>query len=222
MIHIKRLCEMRMEGWHTQSEIADKFKAKANELLRALEDAGYKGFHVSTSVTHFGVSVYIQGALGVKFRLSDHDVTNIHRIFGENHINLNTKPEYVLRVVKEAEELARERTKKFDAEHERIKTLDAKWERIRGHFEGLTFKHVDRTYQTMDAFLKKGEDNGVPRTNVFQKELEPGYGQTAYYYEWTEPIQKRNPLNPYQSYSKPTLKPSYDYIDAFDENKEKE
>lgn len=98
----------------TSKERSDIQYKKAKELLSALHEAGFKGFEISRSITPFGVSTYIQGDLGLKFRISDHGVSSFGRIFGEEHISLNTSSEYVV-------QLAKDRKKDINAQAEKYK-----------------------------------------------------------------------------------------------------
>jgi hypothetical protein len=84
----------------------------------------------------------------------------------------------------------------------REKAIEEKWERIKGDFDGLEFKRLDRTYDDYGIFSQKGSK---PRSNIFQKK-ENG----AWRYEWTEPIE-----NIY-SYRE---RPSDDFIESYNEDK---
>lgn len=84
----------------SSKERSDIQYKKAKDLLSALQEAGFKGFEISRSITPFGVSTYIQGDLGLKFRISDHGVSSFGRIFREEHISLNTSYEYVVQLAK--------------------------------------------------------------------------------------------------------------------------
>ena len=91
------------------------------------------------------------------------------------------------------------------AEEERRKRLDEKWERIKNKFEGYTFKTNDvGTYAHFDEFSSKPN-----REFVLQKEFRNRGGWVSkdkWRYEWAEKSDKPN-----------NTKPSYDFIDAWNE-----
>lgn len=86
---------------------------KAKEVLDALHKAGFKDFYISRSITDFGVSTYIQGQLGLKFRISDHSVTSTRRIWEEDFFDFTTPPDVLVSI-------AKERKKEIDKRNEII------------------------------------------------------------------------------------------------------
>jgi hypothetical protein len=182
----------------SSQERSDMQYEKASEILKALYDAGYKDFYISRSITDFGVSTYIQGMYGLKFRISDHSVTSNRRIMEEHFFTLNTPANSILDIVKEREEIGRAMAKKFDERKEKERLLDEKWERIKPLFEGLGWKRNDRTYQNFEKF-----SSNEKRSNILQTPISGG----AFRYEWTEPI---------DAYTRE--KPSYEWLEHFDEN----
>lgn len=185
----------------SKEEISGLQYAKAQELVDALQKAGF-GVHILRSIADFGVSTYIQGMYGLKFRLSDHSVTSSRRIMEEDHIGLVTSAEYVLNVVREKQEKALIRAKLFDERAERHRLLDEKWERIKHLFNGLGFKSNNRTYQNFEKF-----SSNPRRSNILQTPLDVKFGEQAFAYEWTEP-KDAHTVN----------KPSYNWLEHFDED----
>ena len=184
----------------TLKEISNIQYAKAQEVLKALHDAGYKDFKISRSITDFGASTYIQGKYGLKFRISDHGVTSTRRMWDEVPFGLNTDTDFFVDVVKEAQEEAKKRGKELEERREKERRLDEKWDRIKPQFEGLGFKTNRRTYQSLEEFTANGK-----RSNVMQTPVEGG----AFKYEWTEPIDEHT-----------KEKPSYEWLERFDEGEE--
>ena len=186
-------------------KMSERQRAKAEEVLKALEEAGHKDLHISSSITDWGVSTYIQGDYGtllrdMKLRISDHSTTSVARM-GEYNYSYDTPVsdivEYVnkVRAVKEAQQIL------FDNERakakERIAMLEEKWERIKHFFDGLRFYKTPRTYKHFDEFA-----SDKSKSNILQTDL----GDGAFAYEYSAP------QNGYG-----VKKPSFDYIDAFNE-----
>lgn len=190
--------------------IKSKQQIKANELRMALIAKGFLVSQPSTSITKFGVSTYIgfydEFYVYRKFRISDHSVTNIDRIFNEYHYNENSDVnDIILRVERDIEETEKrnlERKKINQLDDERTELCNNKWEIIKDNFVGLSFKKNDRTYQNLEEFSKNKN-----RSNIFQKALSLNkMGEMAYSYEWTEPI---------NSNEFPNLKPSREFIEQY-------
>ena len=185
---------------------------KAKEVLDALHKAGFKDFYISRSITDFGVSTYIQGQLGLKFRISDHSVTSTRRILEEDFFDFTTPPDVLVSIAKERKKEIDKRNEIINeqvrAEQARRKAADEKWERIKKNFDGYVFKKNNRTYQDFKTFSSKGQ---YPRLNVLQKNA----GGGAFSYEWAEPTE-------YDKFGYPTNygeeKPSVDFIEAYDES----
>lgn len=186
----------------SSQERSDIQYQKAQNVLKALQDAGFKDFYISRSINNFGVSTYIQGMYGLKFRLSDQSVASYRRIMDEEHVGLSTPDSYFVDIAKEAQEISKERVRKLDERKEKERKLDEKWERIKSLFEGLGWKTNDRTYQNFEEF-----SSNKKRSNILQTPLGIGRNrESAYRYEWTEPI---------DAYTK--SKPSYEWLENFDE-----
>ncbi len=190
--------------------IKSKQQIKANELRMALIAKGFLVSQPSTSITKFGVSTYIgfydEFYVYRKFRISDHSVINIDRIFNEYHYNENSDVnDIILRVERDIEETEKrnlERKKINQLDDERTELCNNKWEIIKDNFVGLSFKKNDRTYQNLEEFSKNKN-----RSNIFQKALSLNkMGEMAYSYEWTEPI---------NSNELPNLKPSREFIEQY-------
>ena len=207
----------------TSKERSDIQYKKAKELLSALHEAGFKGFEISRSITPFGVSTYIQGDLGLKFRISDHGVSSFGRIFGEEHISLNTSSEYVVQLAKDRKKDINAQAEKYKKERaikeEREKRANEKWNRIKANFEGMVFKRNDRTYQDYDTFsnsISINRQNGhkYQRRYVMQTAIGKSGADTAYRYEWAEPADV-------DEYGVATNigsdRPSLEFIEAYDE-----
>lgn len=207
----------------TSKERSDIQYKKAKELLSALHEAGFKGFEISRSITPFGVSTYIQGDLGLKFRISDHGVSSFGRIFGEEHISLNTSSEYVVQLAKDRKKDINAQAEKYKKERaikeEREKRANEKWNRIKANFEGMVFKRNDRTYQDYDTFsnsISTNRQNGhkYQRRYVMQTAIGKSGADTAYRYEWAEPAD-------IDEYGVATNigsdRPSLEFIEAYDE-----
>ena len=207
----------------TSKERSDIQYKKAKELLSALHEAGFKGFEISRSITPFGVSTYIQGDLGLKFRISDHGVSSFGRIFGEEHISLNTSSEYVVQLAKDRKKYINAQAEKYKKERaikeEREKRANEKWNRIKANFEGMVFKRNDRTYQDYDTFsnsISINRQNGhkYQRRYVMQTAIGKSGADTAYRYEWAEPAD-------IDEYGVATNigsdRPSLEFIEAYDE-----
>lgn len=207
----------------SSKERSDIQYKKAKELLSALHEAGFKGFEISRSITPFGVSTYIQGDLGLKFRISDHGVSSFGRIFGEEHISLNTSSEYVVQLAKDRKKDINAQAEKYKKERaikeEREKRANEKWNRIKANFEGMVFKRNDRTYQDYDTFsnaMSTNRQNGhkYQRRYVMQTAIGKSGADTAYRYEWAEPAD-------IDEYGVATNigsdRPSLEFIEAYDE-----
>lgn len=207
----------------TSKERSDIQYKKAKELLSALHEAGFKGFEISRSITPFGVSTYIQGDLGLKFRISDHGVSSFGRIFGEEHISLNTSSEYVVQLAKDRKKDINAQAEKYKKERaikeEREKRANEKWNRIKANFEGMVFKRNDRTYQDYNTFsnsISINRQNGhkYQRRYVMQTAIGKSGADTAYRYEWAEPAD-------IDEYGVATNigsdRPSLEFIEAYDE-----
>ena len=208
----------------SSKERSDIQYKKAKELLSALHEAGFKGFEISRSITPFGVSTYIQGDLGLKFRISDHGVSSFGRIFGEEHISLNTSSEYVVQLAKDRKKDINAQAEKYKKERaikeEREKRANEKWNRIKANFEGMVFKRNDRTYQDYDTFsnsISTNRQNGhkYQRRYVMQTAIGKSGADTAYRYEWAEPAD-------IDEYGVATNigsdRPSLEFIEAYDES----
>ena len=131
---------------------------KAKELKNALITEGFIVSNPNTSITDFGVSTYIylidKFNVSRKFRISDHSVTNLDRIFGEYHYTEKSNIENLIKRVKndieETSKLVFKRKELFDLDNKRTIDADNKWNRIKFDFNGLCFKKNDRTYQNID------------------------------------------------------------------------
>lgn len=199
--------------FETQREISDKQYEKCEELLNALHNAGFKEFSISRSITHFGVSTYIQGQLGLKFRLSDHGVTSVSRIMSEDFISFETEPEDIVNYAKQKQEelntqIAAKKAEK-EKENKREAELDAKWKRIKHLFKGYVFKI--NNVGTYKHFADMESDNA---TYVMQKPYfyNGNKSNNKWRYEWAIPKE-------YDTNGRGEEKPSYEWIEAFDENK---
>ena len=163
-----------------QVEESERQYKKAQEVLDALYEAGVTGLHISRSITDFGVSTYIQGDYGLKFRISDHSVTNTRRALDEIRFDYSTPIDELVKITQEKKDFYEKLEKRKDEEwakyKAREKAAEEKWERIKDRFHGYVFKSTDRTYQNFEIFSTKGE---YPRLNILQKEL----GGGAYSYE---------------------------------------
>ena len=186
-------------------KMSEKQRAKAEEVLKALEEAGHKDLHISSSITDWGVSTYIQGDYGtllrdMKLRISDHSTTSVARM-GEYNYSYDTPVsdivEYVnkVRAVKEAQQILLDN--ELAKEKERIAMLEEKWERIKHFFDGLRFYKTPRSYKHFDEFA-----SDKSKSNILQTDL----GDGAFAYEYSAP------QNGYGE-----KRPSFDYIDAFNE-----
>ena len=182
-------------------------RAKAEEVLNALKEAGHNELHISSSITDWGVSTYIVGDYGsvyhkynVKLRISDHNTTSEARI-DEYNFGFKTPVSDVVEYVNNRKKkIDAVETKREEADRrlkERLDRLNEKWERIKHFFTGLRFFKNNRTYQHFDEFAKKTKGSNILQTDL---------GGGAFAYEYTLP------KNGYG-----TDKPSYDYIDAFNE-----
>lgn len=169
------------------------------------------------------MSTYIQGDLGLKFRISDHGVSSFGRIFGEEHISLNTSSEYVVQLAKDRKKDINAQAEKYKKERaikeEREKRANEKWNRIKANFEGMVFKRNDRTYQDYDTFsnsISINRQNGhkYQRRYVMQTAIGKSGADTAYRYEWAEPAD-------IDEYGVATNigsdRPSLEFIEAYDE-----
>lgn len=178
---------------------------KAESILSELKKAGFKDFKISSSITRFGASTYIHGDLGIKFRLSDHDITNFDRINSEIPISLSTSIESILKMANDKKKQVESIKDKRRLEKERYDKLDEKWEYVKDKYKGLVFKKNDRTYQKYDEFSKGGK---LERTNILQTHIDTDRrGVKAFSYEWSEP-DGGNGIG--------SKKPSYEYIESID------
>ena len=204
-----RLREQRV----SQVEESERQYKKAQEVLDALYEAGVTGLHISRSITDFGVSTYIQGEYGLKFRISDHSATNTRRVLDEIGFDYSTPIDELVKIAQEKkdfyEKLEKRKEEEWAKYKAREKAAEEKWERIKDRFHGYVFKSTDRTYQNFEIFSTKGE---YPRLNILQKEL----GGGSYSYEWAEPTEYDKFGRPTNSYGKE--KPSMAFIEAYDEN----
>lgn len=189
-----------------QEGVSNRQYEKAKEVLQALKTAGHNDFHISRSITDFGVSTYILGNYGtayegMKFRISDHGVSSERRILTESFFDNNTLASDIVAEVgarkEQRDRIAIERARLDSEAESKRKTLDEKWERIEHYFDGLEFHRNNRTYQHFDEFA-----SDTSRSNILQKDL----GDGAFSYEYT------SMPNGYGS-----KKPSYEFIEAFDE-----
>jgi hypothetical protein len=164
---------------------------KANELKNYLVKEGFVVSNPNTSITDFGVSTYIylidKFNVNRKFRISDHSVTNIDRVFGEYHYRENSDINNLVKRVKddieETSKLVSKRKELSDLDDKRTIDADNKWDKIKSDFKDLCFKKNDRTYQNIEEFSKNKN-----RTNIYQRFIEKNrFGEDAFYYEWTEP-----------------------------------
>jgi GNAT superfamily N-acetyltransferase len=187
-------------------------KKKANELREELLKNGFYVNQPNTSITNFGISTYIgfydEFNVYRKFRISDHSVTNLDRVFNEYHYNENTDIEKLVESVKKDIEVTKKKVSDWNDLHEqdkkRTELANEKWERIKNNFDGLCFKVNNRTYQDLEKFSEN-----TKRSNIFQKALDNNrYGETPYYYEWTEPKTENDYCN---------SKPSREFIEQFNE-----
>lgn len=155
------------------------------------------------------MSTYIQGYNGnvPKFRISDHSVTSPHRVLNEVHFNYNSDVDKLadLALSEYQKFLEGERIRDEIAEKQKRETqeLDSYWDSIKDDFKDKVFKRIDRTYQTLDKFLK---DSQREKTNVLQKEISNG----AYAYEWAEPVNYVGKFRYPDNHG--FKKPSYDWL----------
>lgn len=199
--------------FETQREISDKQYEKCEELLNALHNAGFKEFSISRSITHFGVSTYIQGQLGLKFRLSDHGVTSVSRIMSEDFISFETEPEDIVNYAKQKQEelntqIAAKKAEK-EKENKREAELDAKWKRIKHLFKGYVFKINNVGTYKHFADMESGNAIYVMQKPYFYN---GNKSNNKWRYEWAIPKE-------YDTNGRGEEKPSYEWIEAFDENK---
>lgn len=198
-----------------QQAESDRQYEKADELWKALNDAGFTDMTISRSITNFGVSTYVQGQYGLKYRISDHSVTNTNRVLDEIHFGFNTPIQPLVELAKLKKERIEARQafveEQLKKEKERADAAMEKWQRIKHNFEGFVFKKNNRTYQDFATFSAAGS---ATRLNVYQKAIGQGYGQKAFSYEWTEPTE-------YEKFGNATnygsSVPSIEYIEAWDE-----
>lgn len=164
---------------------------KAKELKNALIKEGFIVSNPNTSLTDFGVSTYIylidKFNVSRKFRISDHSVTNLDRVFGEYHYNEKSDVNSIIKNVKndidETAKLVSKRKELSDLDNKRTIEADNKWDKIKSDFKDLCFKKNDRTYQNIEEFSKNKN-----RANIYQRFIEKNrFGEDAFYYEWTEP-----------------------------------
>jgi len=174
-------------------------KTKVAELLAALHAAGYTEFTSTTSVTNMGVSTYIQGQLGIKFRISDHNVSNFNRINNEEHISLNTTIEDVLLI---ANRRASSIKKSVADKARKNEAVESKWAEMQRLFTSeLVFKMNNRTYQDLDTFLASSP---IQKLYVQQTVLTTNNGRKVYSYEYAEE-RENNPTAQY-GYDRPSDK----------------
>lgn len=206
--------EEYLTRYNAQRAESDRQVEKMETILSALKDAGfnvgYNGFHISRSITDWGVSTYIQGSHGVKIRLSDHRFTSHRRFLGEKVIEFDTPAESVVEYVKAIDAKLKERDAIIEAqreqEKERKRLLDEKWDRIKGSFEGYYFVSNDTgTYKHYEEIEREGNKVGL-----LQKAFVDPNGKIAedkWRYEWAE-----KGKNPYGK-----KKPSYEWLEAYNE-----
>lgn len=191
-----------------QREESKKQFRKALDVMNFFKENGIEVSSApSRSITNFGVSTYFNVYTPYtteKFRISDHEVTNIDRVWNEIHYGYNDTPELLLeshlRRHKKDSENARIRKEMYANERDKRNALIDYWNSISDYFQGLEFKRVGRTYQGLEKHLS----NKPNAKNVYQKDA----GGGAFYYEWTEPINK-------DVIYRPNLKPSLDYIENY-------
>lgn len=164
-----------------QERVSDQQHAKAQELLSALRKRGLDEFYISRSITDFGVSTYVQG-YGLKFRISDHSVTNVHRIMNEDFFTYDSDVEKLADYAKEhydaIQERVREREEEMNKRRQKEQELDNYWESISGDFDGKVFGENRRTYAKPDEFAAKHPE----WTDIYAVDL----GGGAYAYEWAQ------------------------------------
>lgn len=187
----------RLARRKAQERVSDQQYIKAQELLSALRGRGLDEFYISRSITDFGVSTYVQG-YGLKFRISDHSVTNVHRIMNEDFFTYDSDVEKLADYAKEHYDVIQERVRKREEEMNRCrqkeKELDNYWESISGDFDGKVFGENRRTYAKPDEFAAKHPE----WMDIYAVDL----GGGAYAYEWA---QKKN------GYGR--TKPSYAWLE---------
>ncbi len=188
----------------TRLEEQQNQQDKANDLVIALRNKGYHPGSPATSVTNFGISTYVTlyDDLGVHrtFRISDHSVTNTHRVLNEIHYTESSCIDSIISNledrIKENKSIIDHRNALHDQAEQKQIILDAKWFEMKPLFEGLTFKKNDRTYQNIEEFSSQKQ-----RSNIYQKP-----NGSAFSYEWTEPLA-------YNGYD--ILKPSNNFIEQY-------
>ncbi len=183
----------------TPKEISDMQYAKAQELLDALKEAGFKDYYINRSITRFGMSTYVTDGY-VKWRISDHGVGH-YRGATENHFYLGSD---VKRMVSSYVDAIKNNIEIQKSKKLRQDALDEQWENAKGMYDGMVVKTVHRTYQDMEEFMSK-HPNAV---GIYQKSL----GNNAYSYEYFVPENKgRTKFNSENYHSQ--YKPSYEYIE---------
>lgn len=174
----------RLARRRAQERVSDQQYVKAQELLSALKKRGLDEFYISRSITDFGVSTYVQG-YGLKFRISDHSVTNSYRIMNEDFFTYDSDVEELADYAKEhydaIQERARKREEEMNRRRQKEQELDNYWESISGGFDGKVFGENRRTYAKPDEFAAKHPE----WTDIYAVDL----GGGAYSYEW---IQQKN------------------------------
>ncbi len=183
----------------TLKEISDMQYAKAQELLDALKEAGFKDYYISRSITRFGVSTYVTDGYA-KWRISDHGVGH-YRGATEHHFYLGSDVKRMVSSyvdeIKNNIEIQKSKKLQQDA-------LDEQWENAKGMYDGMVVKTVRRTYQDMEEFMSK-HPNAV---GIYQKPI----GNNAYSYEYFVPENEGRPKFNSENYH-PQYKPSYEYIE---------
>ena len=195
-----------LEERQRQAELSKRQKAKANEVLNALKEAGYNKFHIVSSITEYGVSTYIVGDMftpyqDIKLRISDHAVTSERRQESEFFYDFETPVSEIADRAIKAAAIVDKKAKDAEAfaakAKERNSATTEKWERIKDFFDGLAFYKTERTSQNFEEFSKDPK-----KSNILQTDL----GNGMYRYEYTMPA---------TAYG--VKKPSAAYIEAFDE-----
>lgn len=157
-----------------------KQQEKAKELISALKEVGLDGMGLTTSVTNHGVSTYVQGK-GLKFRISDHSVTNKDRVLDEFHYTFDSDVKVLAQKGKERYDeirsIVQAKTVAWKKDVAERQSLDDFWGEIKAQYENKVFKVMERTYADLESFKKKNSKaEEIVQTNV----------NGAFRYEWVE------------------------------------
>lgn len=172
---------------------------KAEEVLDYFNSRGFKNGKISTSITDYGVSIYIEGTWGLqytKYRISDHEIGD-RRAAHEIQFSREDTPESIFKrnvrfngKVSERSGLEKQR---------RAENYERLLEENKEAFEGLAFKKVPSDLD-LEEFLRENEQAANSRY-LYQK---PGW-KRGFIYEFSVPKDE-----------KATGRPSMDFMEHFE------